>query len=192
MPNWCDNNLRITGSQEELDRFRHMIRPVAIDWEGTAERLLEEANMTDNPTEKIRLMSQRAAFLRHDDEPCLFASFYPPPPEVIKEGFSHAGYNWQVDKWGTKWDVSDFDLDAYDELLVIMFSTAWAPPLGWVVHVGKMFPELRFELKYFEGGAWFAGTAVAEDGEYYDTPADDIRKFAEEEFGIEFDDEEEA
>ena len=77
------------------------------------------------------------------------------------------------------------------------FDTAWGPPIEFVKNISKKFPELLFYLKYHEPGMAFAGSYTAlvnneyEENEYYDmdTSPQEYHKYAEEEFGWEFDDE---
>jgi hypothetical protein len=90
-----------------------------------------------------------------------FSSLVPQPQE---EG---DWYKWNIENWGTKWNVGDFILNVEDDDTVAYFNfdTAWSPPVEWLQKVAPMFPNLSFELLYHEGGMGFAGRLVIdEDG----------------------------
>jgi hypothetical protein len=83
-------------------------------------------------------------------------------------------YEWCLKKWGTKWDVphsqvylnaEEEDQDKDTDVWEASFDTAWGPPVEWVEHVSKNFPELLFRIEYSEMGMWFAGYATYIDGE---------------------------
>jgi hypothetical protein len=93
-----------------------------------------------------------------------FATLVPQPQD------EEDWYNWNINNWGTKWDVGDSYISIDDEKLnaYISFDTAWSPPVEWLEKVIPMFPELNFRLKYFEGGVGFAGVLEGEEGEVVD------------------------
>ena len=82
-------------------------------------------------------------------------------------------YQWNINNWGTKWDISDVYIDnaAEPDTIEFSFSTAWAPPVEafhtWAMSDGRV----QFSLEYWEPGCGFVGT-TAYDGEYLDT--DDV------------------
>ena len=45
------------------------------------------------------------------------------------------------------------------------FDTAWSPPKPIIERVSEHFPELTFDLRYFECGMGFNGQLVCERGE---------------------------
>ena len=77
-------------------------------------------------------------------------------------------YDWCVDNWGTKWDVSGDNgyTRPNPNTLKISFDSAWAPPL----EAYRAMEELGFEVKamYYEPGMCFCG--IYEDGsdDYYE------------------------
>lgn len=96
----------------------------------------------------------------------LFGTFIPMPESETD------WYGWNVDNWGTKWDVSDGNFDLEEDGLSGhgWFNTAWGPPIA----AFEKLQELGFSIDalYHECGMGFAGTW--EDGEehyvdnYYD------------------------
>lgn len=76
----------------------------------------------------------------------------------MKDGYNSGGYQWCIDNWGTKWGMYDFsDITQYQKSVMVRFSTAWSPPLPIIKKMGELFPELKFTLRYYEGGAGFKG-----------------------------------
>ena len=67
-------------------------------------------------------------------------------------------YHWCIDNWGTKWDVSELDIEySDDEVLELTFSTAWSPPEGVMQKLKDKYPELGFSCFYDEPGMEVAG-----------------------------------
>jgi hypothetical protein len=106
-------------------------------------------------------------------------------------------YAWNVENWGTKWDITDIhiDDDDQDDSIEFSFSTAWAPPITAFETWARGQEDVTFELKYFEGGIGFVGT-TSYDGEYLDDECVDsnsdpaeYRRIAEEDWGYQFEEE---
>ena len=68
-------------------------------------------------------------------------------------------YDWQVNNWGTKWDIKgDVEInDIDDETCSLVFQTAWSPPEPIVVKLQEMFPDITFYGGYIGEGWEFAG-----------------------------------
>jgi len=79
-------------------------------------------------------------------------------------------YMWRVNSWGTKWNITDVDInnDAEPDSIEFSFNTAWAPPVEafatWAATDGRV----QFSLEYWEPGCGLVGTTTY-DGEYLDT-----------------------
>lgn len=103
-------------------------------------------------------------------------------------------YGWRLANWGCKWDVSDDSTYVTVEAnnIWISFETAWEPPQGIYEELAKRFPDVEFEAKYLEEGMWFAGSYEGHEGALFDYPCeeDEVRAFAIEHFGCEYDDDE--
>ena len=103
------------------------------------------------------------------DEPELLAWMVPQPTFEGDQDW----YMWNVNNWGTKWDITDVYIDDDAELdsISFSFSTAWAPPVEafttWAFGDGRV----QFSLEYWEPGCGFVGVTTY-DGEYLDT--DDV------------------
>lgn len=140
MPNHCTNLVTIVGAPAELERAVTLLRgrsPIYTLSE-TERRILGESK-------------------EEPETPFQFHKIIPVPDEVLKAGYDRAGYNWQTDNWGTKWDAYDFDkdlLECYEPgksiRITYKFDTAWAPPIPILKALAKRFPELRIYHSYGE------------------------------------------
>jgi hypothetical protein len=164
MPNWCSNNLYVTG---DLTRFN--------EW-------LDHAFLFD----KIVPMPDELK----DSEP--FNEKHPKRDEFKKKYGAYDWYDWRVQNWGTKWDVDEANIEQHgDEFATIVFSTAWSPPQVAIGALAAKFPELKFKLAFIEEGNGFVGYDIWRDGEYQggesfdDCSTDEWKKLATEEFGWE-------
>lgn len=181
MPNWCSNELSITGEKAVLVRFLEGLKAIPASY-------AEEKPIT---------------------EPCYtLNSYVPVPAEIQAKPYSpdfsleissleqECGYNWQSEQWGTKWDCfadESFEsemkgiwskLDDQPEgitSVTLMFFSAWSPIDAWLKKVGIQFPELTFELHYIEEGASFGGVLIVEGDEVSERYYEDARiyQFAE-------------
>ena len=87
-----------------------------------------------------------------------FEHFVPAPTGVTDR------YQWNIDNWGTKWDLESPDVSISDTCISLSFSTAWSPPDAFVAALSRMFPCLAFRLAFEEAGADFAGSVLYKDG----------------------------
>lgn len=153
MPNWCENKLTITGTASELANFYSKID------NGEEFQFLE----VFVPTPNDLLAHSSPEF----DE------------ERKKENLDKYGardwYDWRVQNWGTKWDLSSFELITkiqHDEKMqtwVFHFETAWAPPEEAFEKIAAQWPNLIFYISYSEPGMAFCGYAKYQGGEKTET-----------------------
>lgn len=107
----------------------------------------------------------------------LFKEFLPTP-----EG--EDWYEWNVNHWGTKWDVSDDDvIDIWEDRVSMSFDTAWSPPIEFYAYLTEQGFEV--DAKFWEPGIGFAGYYTSEDGITEFTDPNDYPDDICQEFGIE-------
>ena len=84
-----------------------------------------------------------------------------------------SGYWWNVNNWGTKWDIVDARADVEDggRTLSATFLTAWAPPQAGICLISKLFPHASFTLTYVETGSDFLGVSLIKNGEMVEKDA---------------------
>lgn len=75
-------------------------------------------------------------------------------------------YNWNIENWGTKWDIHTIDFERYDDNTIwISFETAWAPPVALYEFLTDEGWEV--EAYYHESGCAFCGKYTSVDGDDY-------------------------
>jgi hypothetical protein len=140
MPNWCENNLEITGDIKEIKKFKKQAKAKETD--------LSFKNFIPMPKKLENTQSPADK----------------PNKELIKKYGADNWYDWNIKNWGTKWDTEAELTDSGADFLWYYFDTAWSPPTEWLKQTCKLFKKLSFELKYDEPGMGFCGTVRAENG----------------------------
>ena len=140
MPNWCYCELSVVGRGEERNRFKKFA-------EGDKGGL--DFNSFISYPEPFKRMDEISQKLKESGVPWA---------EIPRDGFNSGGYEWCVRNWGTKWNVNDnVEIIEKPRSLLYKFDTAWTPPKPAIYVMAEMFPELRFNLKYWEKGMGFQG-----------------------------------
>lgn len=139
MPNWCNNTVEISHEDPAMiARVREAFNKGALlnDFFPCPAELHEHDAPIRDPELSARFLEQYGAT---------------------------DWYNWQVQNWGTKWDIGADGYEAQDSngTLTLTFDSAWSPPIG----AYEKLLELGFSVRayYYEPGMCFAG--IWEDGE---------------------------
>jgi len=144
MPNWCNNNITISGPTETIQQL----------WE-------------DATQENSGLLS---AIVPQPDN--LFkGSIGAAEREQCAEQGIPNWYDWNISNWGTKWDVSTEGLEFTDHgdgtaSIDGWFESAWAPPIEAYNTFCDDMDNCSLEASYHEPGMDFAGFYVDGDDEY--------------------------
>ena len=160
MPNYCTNNLTVTGDAKEIKRFHEAI---------TAGELQAHENfrILDNlfPTPK-ELKDTTKGYYGEGTEKQIKQE------EMNKANLKKFGspdwYEWNCKNYGSKW--SDFDGvfgQVSDNEINATFMSAWSPIGEGIRNVSKQFPTLDFILSYDEGGMAFCGGYAFRNGEIF-------------------------
>lgn len=161
MPNWCDNNLRVTGDNAELKRF---VKAITSDDESI--QILK--NLLPFPSElEGKDITDRDG-------------------NSIGRAFTDEGYYWCLRTWGTKWGDCETEIVVNEEdNLVLSYQTAWSPALEGIQRISEMFPTLFFQTDWLEEGNQSLGAASFENGNesVYEVPYDQMPKWEEDENG---------
>ena len=175
MPNWCMNELTVEGQANLLKHFVFSSQglPAKYPLQEWEKKFYHERK---EPTEHYfcfnALVPTPDAVLQmgydaHDKLPehALMFSLVGGPFEPID------GYHWNIQNWGTKWDVYSDKITPEDmgwqegcENISFVFYTAWSPPIMWFDKIIEMSPALQFKLHYEEPGCYFAGNLIYHDG----------------------------
>ena len=187
MPNYCENDLTIGGKVEEIEKFLsyarerkrraknsngRMLRP---EMELPPKECVEEDEEELSLLDFNRFISYPEEFSKLDDEAHEFWKTHSRGKLNVKDwpkdGFNQGGYDWCCTNWGVKWNAGEVTIDELETWdgedignRCVHFRTAWAPPKPVIKKMSEMFPELQFELKYFERGMAFNGIFVLKAG----------------------------
>jgi Ferredoxin-like domain in Api92-like protein len=168
MPNWCQNGAKFTHEDpQQITRIEKAYKEDKLftEFVPCPQELLVQEEVGDNFNERVKA---REAANRE------------------KYGYSD-WYEWSVNNWGTKWDISSDDSEASSQdanSIMLSFNTAWSPPIGFY----EKMTELGFDITafYLEEGMGFCGKWTSELGdddynfdgsEDLDDIPDDIRTY---------------
>lgn len=78
-------------------------------------------------------------------------------------------YDWRVNNWGCKWDISDvyFENQAEEDSIEFSFCSPWGPPEAAFETWAEADGRVQFNLEYWEPGIGFVGS-LSYDGDYFD------------------------
>ena len=141
MPNWCNNNISITGPNSVIDKI---------------EKIVKE---DDSKNGLLNFFYPMPAELRDTT-----ADGTEDKAMIEKTGYSD-WYSWAVDNWGTKWEVCEFFgverqhlNDSLDESTIsFSFDSAWSPPIGAYEQFLVDNENCSLVGRYYEGGCDFMG-----------------------------------
>jgi hypothetical protein len=96
----------------------------------------------------------------------LFTEFAPPPADIGENW-----YNWNIENWGTKWDVAGRDdgvVDLKKNEITLFFDTAWSPPLEFYIAL----EDIGFVVEgyYYEPGMNYVGKWDENGDDCYEIP----------------------
>ena len=149
MPNWCDNQITITGPNSVIDKIEKIVK----------------AEDTHENTGLLNFFHPMPKQLEGTTSPSSSAD----KPQPMVEGFD-CWYDWRCHNWSTKWEVCEFYgvdrqhlNDSLDESTIsFAFSSAWAPPIGAYEKFLENNSDCIIRAYYYEGGCDFMG--LWEDG----------------------------
>ena len=139
MPNWCDNQVTITGSKSVIDKI---------------EKIVKEEKGAGGLLNFFHPMPKELKDTTADGSK---------DKEMIKKYGYSDWYGWACDNWGTKWDLNEFygverELTPEgDSMISFAFSSAWSPPIGAYEYFLAKNEDCTLEAHYYEGGCDFMG-----------------------------------
>jgi hypothetical protein len=93
----------------------------------------------------------------------------PMPPEFNENG---KWYDWRVQTWGTKWDISHSDSTAIvnGDKAMFSFASAWGPPIEAMRALAEK--GYQITMYYIEPGMCFAGYCHGDADGFHDESGD--------------------
>ena len=142
MPNWCDNQVTITGPNKIIDKIEKIVNEEKgagglLDFFHPMPKELRDTTADGSEDKKL----------------------------IEKYGYSD-WYGWACDNWGTKWDLNEFygvdrqyltEQNEGESTISFSFSSAWSPPIGAYEYFLAKNEECSLKAYYYEGGCDFMG-----------------------------------
>ena len=145
MPNYCNNNIVITGPNSVIDKIEKIANGDKGDLLQFFYPMPKELNDTvagpEPKTKKEKLEKRRLQ---------------------VEYGASN-WYDWRVENWGTKWDIMEFynitrkEIGEDESEIALGFDTAWAPALGAYERFIDKNSNCSLKAYYYEPGCDFMG-----------------------------------
>lgn len=155
MPNYCQNELKVSGDKNILERFKKAA--------GTEKRVLDFNVFVTYPKE-LEEADEKWNEWWDKRNKCKTAEDITAIGPAPYNAYDKEGYDWCIRRWGTKWNSIEPNIVDDGKALLYDFDTAWSPPCPIVLEMSKKFPDLKFTLKYWEGGSGFKGVFKCVDG----------------------------
>ena len=152
MPNWCDNQISITGPNSVIDKIEKIVK--------------DDDSHKNNGLLNFFYPMPKA----------LEGTEAGPPAKTKKEKLERARlqveygasnwYDWRTTNWSTKWEVCEFygvdrqyqsEQNEGESTISFGFSSAWAPPIGAYEMFLEKNEECSLRAFYYEGGCDFMG-----------------------------------
>jgi hypothetical protein len=161
MPNWCNNTIEI--SHPDKSKMDALI--VSVN-EG------KFCNHVLPVPESLHIVAGRVG---DDSDPKQIELEATQKSNLATHGYKD-WYDFQVNKWGTKWDVEPYNPVGYEvnlngdplpeNKIVFGFDSAWAPPCG--VADALIDQGYAVRLYYYESGMCFAGIYDENGDDFYE------------------------
>jgi hypothetical protein len=194
MPNWCSNNIVLTGPVEEIARFTqtcirrgeegesyfdfNSLIPMPAILQDTEAASPADDGLSVLGRDDLAWMPQspeeRLKHWKVSDMEELKQKIGPEALEKARqsiEAFEQTGapnwYAWANMNWGTKWNASDFRVVREEPgQYECRFETAWSPPEPVYTKLAEMFPTLCFEIFGWDDQLNFDFRATGRDGAF--------------------------
>ena len=152
MPNWCWNNLEVTGDEIQLREFveksENCPEGSEFTFNGTYPmpeefKEIKTGAYTDENGESHRRW-------REIDGKSIPVS--DKEMKQLKEKYgSENWYDWNIANWGTKWDACESEIGNNDiNFFSVSFQTAWSPPIDWIDNIITYADKRRSEYPTIE------------------------------------------
>ena len=143
MPNWCENQISITGPNSVIDKI---------------EKIVKEEKEDNGLLNFFHPMPKQ---LEGTTSPSSSAD----KPQPMVEGFDN-WYDWRNANWGTKWELCEFygvdrqyhsEQNEGESTITFGFDSAWAPPINAYEQFLRDNEDCSLKAWYYEGGCDFMG-----------------------------------
>lgn len=158
MPNHCETDMYIRGAKEDVDAFAKWLEEIEPLNRDICRALIPYPEQYTKMDEELGAIYKLTGD-EHKATEAAYMTKYGQTGAYPKDGYNDGGYEWCCTHWGTKWGIYDVEYDPHTRRgALLSFRSAWSPPSTAVFQaLSEKFPNLTFELEYFEGGAAYCG-----------------------------------
>jgi hypothetical protein len=175
MPNWSFNQLQIEGSPKDMESFLECCLKPNPNGQKTfkfsnlipvPEKISRTISPTSSALGKKWVNEHQVSKIRDEKIDSILADsnvenllipLENNTPEkcqaLIKEFGTDNWYDWNLQNWGTKWDIEVDDYFVSDTRFECQFDTAWTPPTQFLHLLHEKFPNLELRLTYLLEGS---------------------------------------
>src|SRR3990167_965357 len=152
MPNWCSNDITVSGSREDLKEFEKWFN----------EEFYKEGDLNYEAVTPYPIVYWIKDNIKSD----IYKS----------DGYNSGGHDWCNNNWGTKWEgVGCSGLIVRKRSMIFSFDTAWSPSIPITNKLSQGFPNLKFTHKFYECCAGYKGKYTAKGGLCLENEEDNYR-----------------
>ena len=152
MPNWCNNQVEI--SHDDVTKMEALVAAINDG---------KFCNHVIPTPESLHITAGREGA---DGDPKQIALEAAEKSNLEQHGYAN-WYDFQVARWGTKWDVDAYDTVTLDgNGIQFGFDSAWSPPIG--VYEALVEQGFRVKAFYYESGMCFGGVWDNGNDDFYD------------------------
>lgn len=158
MPNHCETDVYIRGSDEDVKVFGKWLEEIEPLNRDICRALIPYPENFEQMDRELKAIYKLGGDERKAAETA-YMTKYGQTGSFPKDGYNDGGYEWCCANWGTKWGTYDVDFTPHTKRgALLSFQSAWSPPSVAVFQaLSEKFPDLTFEIEYFEGGAAYCG-----------------------------------
>ena len=157
MPNWCFNKITIRAGKETRDNIANFLK---------GDQYFRPWNYEEGKQHDV-LVAQPTLFAFHNVIPqpdYILEETDPRRKTNVPKDSEDGWYNWRVNNWGTKWEVSEVAMYESKVALTYEFDTAWSPPEPVIAKLSELFPNAYITLFFDEPGMAFRGSISYKEG----------------------------
>lgn len=135
MPNWCNNDLSITGPKKTINIIK--------------DKLIESKKDDNDPTGigEVRIF-----------ETLIGSKMDEANGDWYNHNIERYGTKWDVAMSDAI--VSKQRINSNIEEITMTFDTAWSPPIAFCTNLSKLYPDVEIRLFYSESGSDFSGEFI--------------------------------
>jgi len=169
MPNWCHSELNVSGSKEDIKKFKELFME---------DKRIVNSKIIPYPRElelldKVHNTHSNNPYQPTEEEKKELMVIYLTGKYEKSDGYNQGGYDWCCENWGSKWGICQCEiLEETEENINFIFESAWSPSTPLIKEMSKKLPNLTFgyncqeeTLDYAFDSTWKGGEEI----EYEDT-----------------------